>query len=180
MSSSDYYDDYKEYSDSEDSGSFASPSLLQPPHIAGSNALSSLDSLFAEHLPGHLNTDLPLHLISKLQNSPVSLPESETLNILLTPPTSKSKHPNIAILPTHDLAGFSSNISKDIGVDIEAILSSLAGSASKLQNKPMIVEENHTQLIKQAGRPTKLKIKETVGTIARRSSKEEVNLQDKL
>ena len=177
MSSSDYlYDEYQEYGDSEDSGSFPSPSLLQPPHIAGSSALSSLDSLFAEHLPGHLNTDLPLHLISKLQNSPVSLPESETLNILLTPPTSNSKHPNIAILPTHDLAGFSSNISQDIGVDIEAILSSLAGSASKLRNKPMIVEENHTQLIKQAGRPTKLKIKETMSEILGDSNNPQINV----
>ena len=41
--------------------------------------------------------------------------------------------PNIAILPTSELPRVSENISNDIGVDIQAILSSLAGSAAKLR-----------------------------------------------
>ena len=175
MTSSDYYD-YQEY-DSKDSGSFPNPSLAQPPHLIGSNALTSLDALFKEHLPGKQSSaGLPLDLLTKLQSSPVSLPESETLNIILTPGSPQSQHPNIAILPTQDLSGFSSNISKDIGVDIEAILSSLAGSASRLRNQPMIVEENHTQLIKQPGRPTKLKIKETMSEILGDSNNPQINV----
>ena len=105
--SGDY--EYEEY-DSEDSGSFPKPSVAQPPHILGSSALSSLDSLFEEHLPGHLNTNLPLDLLTRLQNTQGTLPESETLNIILTPGTSQSQQPNIAILPTQDLSGFSDNI----------------------------------------------------------------------
>ena len=175
MTSSDYYD-YQEY-DSKDSGSFPNPSLAQPPHLIGSNALTSLDALFKEHLPGKQSSaGLPLDLLTKLQSSPVSLQESETLNIILTPGSPQSQHPNIAILPTQDLSGFSSNISKDIGVDIEAILSSLAGSASRLRNQPMIVEENHTQLIKQPGRPTKLKIKETMSEILGDSNNPQINV----
>ena len=34
-----------------------------------------------------------------------------------------------------------------------------------MKNQPMIVEENHTQLIRQPGRPTKMKIKETMSEI---------------
>ena len=176
-----YYDEYEEY-DTEDN--IAEPSLLQPPHIVASSALANLNDLFSQHLPqqssGSQSSNnkplLPLELISKLQQSPVDLPESETLNIILTPGGQHRNHPNIAILPTSDLAGISSNISQDIGVDIEAILSSLAGSASKIRNQPMIVEENHTQLIKQPGRPTKMKIKETMSEILGDSTNPLINV----
>ena len=178
MASQMYEDDY-DYN-YEESDSVPEPSLMQPPHIVASNALTSLNDLFQQHLnqknSGHLQQLMPLDLITKLQQSPINLPESETLNIILTPGGVNRNHPNIAILPTSDLPEISSNISNDIGVDIEAILSSLAGSASKIRNEPMIVEENHTQLIKQPGRPTTLKIKETMSEILGDSNSPQINV----
>ena len=163
--------DYPEY-DAEDAGSRPELALAQPPHLLASEALTSLDSLFREQLqgPGGSQPLSPLDLIKRLQQSQTKLPDSETLNIILTPGGSKKASPNIAIVPTSELPEFSSNISHDIGVDIEAILRALAGSASKMKNQPMIVEENHTQLIRQPGRPTKMKIKETMSEILGDSS----------
>ena len=158
----EYYDntEYPGY-DADDAGSRPGLSLAQPPHILSSDALTSLKTLFREQ-----DSPLsPLDLIKRLQQSQAQQPDSETLNIILTPGGGKKTSPNIAILPTSDLPEFSSNISHDIGVDIEAILSALAGSAAKMKNQPMIVEENHTQLIRQPGRPTKMKIKETMSEI---------------
>ena len=175
------YYEYTDELDANDSGSKPNPSLVYPPQIVASNALTSLNDLFKKHLAhtgtsnGH-NGLLPLDIIEKLQQSPDTVPESETLNIILTPGGKNKAHPNIAILPTDQLDDFSSNISGDIGVDIEAILSSLAGSASKIKNQPMIVEENHTQLIKQPGQPTKLKIKETMSEILGDSLNPKINI----
>ena len=181
MVSPEYYDtdaQYQEY-DAEDAGSRPELALAQPPHIVASNALTSLNNLFREQLSsgsGDSPSLSPLDLIKRLQQSPTHLPESETLNIILTPGGGKKSTPNIAILPTSELPDFSSSISHDIGVDIEAILSALAGSASKMKNMPMIVEENHTQLIKRPGKPTKMKIKETMSEILGDSSTPKINV----
>ena len=183
----EYYEDNNEYYegpeypsyDAEDAGSRPELALAQPPHILASDALTSLKNLFREQLKsqGDSPSLSPLDLIKRLQQSQTKLPDSETLNIILTPGGSKQTAPNIAILPTSELPEFSSNISHDIGVDIEAILSALAGSASKMKNQPMIVEENHTQLIRQPGRPTKMKIKETMSEIlGDRSNSPKINV----
>ena len=170
VSKDEYYDDYVE----EDN--LAEPSNnLAVPHLAASSALSNLNDLFKQHLPQQSDQPIsPLSIINKLQQQSDQLPESETLNIILTP--GHKNQPNIAILPTADLPQISSDISKDIGVDIEAILNSLAGSAAMIKNRPMIVEENHTQLIKQPGQPTTMKVKETMSEILGDSSNPKINV----
>ena len=171
-----YYDDYPaDYQDApsqqqqQGSGSFPTHSLSDPPQLAANHALTSLNNLFQRHAgnpqatPQDPQNSLPMQYLTQLQD--YDLPDSDTLNIILTPNVRDSSQPNIAILPTSDLPRISSNISADVGVDIEAILKSLAGSAASIRQQPMIVEENHTQLIKQPGMPTKLKIKETMSEI---------------
>ena len=184
--SEDYYE-YEEYDlDTDDSGSNPKPSLAQAPQhqLVASNALTSLNALFKQHLPNSEQPEtsgqeslIPLELLSQLQQTTgPGIPESETLNIILTPNTKDQAYPNIAILPTADLPQISPNISRDIGVDIESILNSLAGSASRIRNQPMIVEENHTQLIKQPGMPTKLKVKETMSEILGNNPNPQINV----
>jgi hypothetical protein len=184
--SEDYYE-YDEYDlDTDDSGSHPKPSLAQAPQhqLIASNALTSLNALFKQHLPNAEQSAqsgqeslIPLELLSQLQQTAgQGVPESETLNIILTPNTNDQAYPNIAILPTSDLPRISPNISRDIGVDIESILNSLAGSASRIRNQPMIVEENHTQLIKQPGMPTKLKVKETMSEILGNNPNPHINV----
>ena len=192
MAAQEYYDseDYYEYEeydlDTDDSGSHPAPSLTQHPQhqLVASNALTSLNALFKQHLPNNKESEtsgdaslIPLELLSQLQETAgPGIPESETLNIILTPNTKDQTYPNIAILPTADLPKISPNISRDIGVDIESILNSLAGSASRIRNQPMIVEENHTQLIKQPGMPTKLKVKETMSEILGNKPNPKINV----
>ena len=112
--------------------------------------------------------------LSSFQKAPT--PDSETLNIVLTPNRQSSAAPNIAIVPSSRLPQITSDISRDVGVDVEAVLSAIANSAAVNRNKPMLVEENHTQLIKKLGMPTILKVRETLSEVSGNKAKPEVHI----